>query len=327
MMNKKMNKKWKFFIGAMICLVVAWILVAKMRTVRTTGETVREISPTYGTIRTYISTTGMIQPQNRVEIRPPFSGRVEEILVKEGDKIKAGQTLAWMSSTDRAALLDIARSEGEESMKYWREVYKPTPLIAPIDGEIIVRAVEPGQTVTATDVVLVLSDRLIIKAQVDETDIGKVKLGRHATVSLDAYPDVKVEARVSHIAYESTIVNNVTIYEVDLIPAKVPQVFRSGMSVSVDIVDTIKENVVLIPSHALRNEGGESFVLVSQGQNSQPLKRKVETGISDEKNVEIISGLEVTDRILISAKEYVPPKLSNSRGSPFLPPPMHKKGR
>jgi macrolide-specific efflux system membrane fusion protein len=265
----------------------------------------------------------MIQPQNRVEIRPPFSGRIEEILIEEGDKIKAGQTLAWMSSTDRAALLDTARSEGEETVKYWQEVYKPTPLIAPIDGEIIVRAVEPGQTVTPTDTVLVLSDRLIIKAQVDETDIGKVKLGRHATVGLDAYPDVKVKARVNHIAYESTIVNNVTIYEVDLVPEKVPQIFRSGMSVNVDIVDTIKENVLLLPSHAVRNDGGKNFVLVSQGAADQPLKRKVKTGISDDKNVEIISGLEVADRILVSTKEYVPPKPSNSNGSPLLPGRRH----
>jgi len=91
------------------------------------------------------------------------------------------------------------------------------------------------------------------------------------------------------------------------------------MSVNVEIVDTIKENVLLLPSHAVRNDGGKNFVLMSHGAASQPLKRKVKTGISDDKNVEIISGIEVTDRILVSTKEYVPPKPSNSSGSPFLP--------
>ena len=153
----------------------------------------------------------------------------------------------------------------------------------------------------------------------DETDIGKVKLGRHATVGLDAYPDVKVEARVNHIAYESSIVNNVTIYNVDLVPEKVPQIFRSGMSVNVDIVDTVKENVLLAPFQAIRNEGGKSFVLVSQGAASEPLKQEVKTGISDDKNVEIISGLKVTDKILVSAKEYTLPQSSNSSGSLFCP--------
>src|SRR5262249_40126931 len=149
-----------------------------------------------------------IQPQNRLEIKPPIGGRIEKILVEEGHIVKTGDILAIMSSTDRAALLDAARMQGAEALKSWDDVYKATPLLAPIDGEVIVKSVNPGQTVTPTDDVVVLSDRLIVQAQVDETDIGKVKLGQAAAISLDAYPKIHVRGTVDHIYYESKVVSN-----------------------------------------------------------------------------------------------------------------------
>ena len=113
-----------------------------------------------------------------------------------------------MSSTERAALLDAARGQGEENFKYWEETYRPIPLPSPIDGEVIVATTQPGQTVTASDAVLVLSDHLIVRAQVDETDIGKIKPDMKANITLDAYPDTKIKATVEHIYYESQLIFN-----------------------------------------------------------------------------------------------------------------------
>jgi len=313
-----MTKRWKIYLSLLIVLIIVASIIVKMRQGKSTKEIVKEITPTYGKIEVFISTTGTVQPQNRLEIKPPIDGRIEEILVKEGDKVKRGQILVWMSSTERAALLDAARPQGKEALKYWQEAYRPTPLIAPIDGEVIVRAVEPGQTVTSATPVLVLSDRLIVKAQVDETDIGKVKLGQAATISLDAYPGQEVKSRVDHISYESKVVNNVTIYEVDILPEKVPGIFRSGMSANVDIIERSKENVLLIPLEAVKQDRKGNFVLLSQGPGKEPTKRRVKLGISDDKNIEIISGLETTDTIIIKTQKYAPPK-SKNQGSPFMP--------
>ncbi len=290
-----------------------------MRQNNSSNEVVREITVAYGSIENIISTTGTVQPQNRLEIKPPIGGRIEKILVKEGDKVKIGQTLVWMSSTERAALLDAARAQGEESLKDWQEVYKPTPLMATIEGEVIVRAVEPGQTVTSTDAVIVLSDRLIVKAQVDETDIGKVKIGQEAIISLDAYPQVKVDAKVDHVSYESTIVNNVTTYEVDIVPQRVPDVFRSGMSANVDIIEKSKDNILLIPLEALKRDKEGSFVLLGQGRGKKPVKRRVELGILGENNVEVVFGLKAKDTIIIKTQKYQPPKSSKLNSSPFMP--------
>ena len=319
------NKKRKIYIGLLIALSLGAISIIKIKQNDTTNQVIREVSPAIGNIRTFISTTGTVQPQNRLEIKPPISGRIEDILVKEGEEVKTGQILAWMSSTERAALLDAARAEGEKTLKYWQEAYKPAPLIAPIDGEVIVRAVEPGQTVTSGDAVIVLSDRLIVKAQVDETDIGKINPGQAAIISLDAYPQTKVKAKVSHISYESKIVNNVTIYEVDILPERVPDVFRSGMSANVDIIEKNKENILLIPLEAVSRDKEDSFVLLSAGEGKKPFKRMVELGISDEKNVEVISGIEPKDKILIMTQRYLPSGNSRPSGNPFMPPGMRKR--
>ncbi|MEK6560480.1 MAG: HlyD family efflux transporter periplasmic adaptor subunit [Nitrospirota bacterium] len=277
------------------------------------------ITPGRGNIEVLITTTGTVQPQNRLEMKPPISGRIEEILVREGSNVKKGEVVAWMSSTERAALIDAARSKGGETLQYWENAYKPTPLIAPINGDVIVRAVEPGQSVTSGDPVVVLSDRLIVKAQVDETDIGRVKVGQNAFISLDAYPREKVIARVDHISYESKLVNNVTIYEVDIVPQKVPKVFRSGMTANVNIVEKVRRNVIRLPVDAVRREKDGTVVLVKENGQGKSTLRKVGTGLSDENFVEITSGLNEQDTVIIEKMNSVLPGKNAAGNNPFMP--------
>ncbi|MDD5566501.1 MAG: HlyD family efflux transporter periplasmic adaptor subunit [Candidatus Omnitrophica bacterium] len=278
-----------------------------------------EISPFFGSIRNVISSTGTVLPKNRLEIKPPVNGRIERILVKEGDTIKTGQILAWMSSTERAALLDAARGKGEETLKYWQETYKPIPLPAPIDGEVIVATTQPGQTVTASDAVVVLSDRLIVRAQVDETDIGKITPAMKAIITIDAYPDIKINASVEHIYYESETVNNVTIYKVDLLPEETPLFFRSGMNANIDFIEVNKDNVLLIPLEAVEQDKGGNYVLVRQGNNKEPSRALVKLGISDDKNAEVVSGITAGDRIILKTKKYTLPQAASTGSNPFLP--------
>lgn len=312
------KNKVKLFFVVVVILVIAGVAKIGLKQKKSSDEMVREISPTLGSIQTIISTTGIVLPKNRLEIKPPVNGRVESILVKEGERVKAGETLSWMSSTERAALLDAAEAQGKEKVKYWKEVYKPIALLAPIDGEVIVATTQPGQTVTTADAVVVLSDHLIVRAQVDETDIGKIKLGQNAILSLDAYADIKIKAAVEHIYYESKTVNNVTIYEVDLIPEEVPQFFRSGMNATIDFIEQSKENLLLLPVEAVYKEKEEIFVYIKQNGEKQPLKRPVKLGISDDKNVEVISGIDKNEIVIVKTKKFALPK-SNSASSPFTP--------
>ncbi len=272
-----------------------------------------------GQIQAMVSTTGTVLPKNRLEIKPPVNGRIEQVLIQEGQNVKTGDIMAWMSSTDRAALLDAARGQGEEKLKYWQEVYKPIPLLAPIDGEVIVGTVQPGQTVTTADAVVVLSDRLIVRAQVDETDIGNIQQGQKAMVNLDAYPDTRINAVVDHIYYESKTVNNVTTYEVDLLPESVPPFFRSGMNANIDFIQEGKKDVLVLPLSVVRKDQDGSFVMVSPGQGEKPVRRTLTLGISDDKNVEIVSGLTQDDEIVSKTKQYKLPQSAVSGSSPLTP--------
>lgn len=312
------NKKLLLFFIVIVIFCAIGLYAKQIRQKKASVEEISEITPFIGPVKNYISSTGTVLPKNRLEIKPPVNGRIEQILAQEGDKVKSGQILAWMSSTERAALLDAARGKDEKILQYWQEVYKSIPLSAPIDGEVIVAKIQPGQTVVVNDAVLVLSDWLIVRAQIDETDIGKITSDKKAVVSLDAYPDTKINASVAHIYYESKTVNNVTIYEVDLILEEIPPFFRSGMNATIDFIERGKENALLIPVDAVHKENAETYVLVKQGNGQQPRKTRVLLGISDDKNVEVLSGIAQNDKIILKAKKYSLPK-SAQGSNPFMP--------
>lgn len=312
------SKRRALYIGLLVALV-AVILGVKVKA-RPPDASDREVRPVIGNIQAMITSTATVQPQNRLEIKSPINGRIDEILVKEGDMVRSGQTLAWVSSTERAALLDAAKAHGPEVTRYWEDVYKPAPLISPIDGEVIVSTDEPGQTITSSDVVMVLSDHLIVQAQVDETDIGRVALGQKAVISLDAYPDIKVNGKVDHIYYESKVVNNVTIYQVDILTDAVPKVFRSGMTATVNIVEAAKENVLTLPLEAVKHGKDGSYVLLSGAPGKKPVERQVVIGVSDEVNAEVVSGLSGGEAVIVTGRQRVPLAGSKSGTNPFMPP-------
>lgn len=270
---------------------------------KNSGNVEKTTKVTRGDLAVTITATGEVKPQNRLEIKPPVAGRLDEILVREGHVVKKGDVLAWMSSTDRVVLLDAMHLQKDNSEKNtdWQNVYKPTPLLAPIGGTVIVRSFEPGQTVATSDAVLVLADRLLVKAQVDETDIGRVQIGQHAVIYLDAYPDLKIAAKVDHIAYESETVNNVIIYRVDVLPERVPEQFASGMTANVEIEIARKDNALLVPIEAVQEKERKKFVLVKEKSNT--VHRPIEVGIDDNSSYEVVSGLKENDTVVIKTKK------------------------
>jgi len=313
------KNKIKLAVVFIFVIAVAAAVVLNMRREKTNDEETKETSPVRGNIQSLISTTGSILPKNRLEVKPPVNGRIEEVLVKEGETVSVGQILAWMSSTERAALLDAARAQGEEALKYWQDAYKPIALMSPIDGEVIVATVQPGQAVTTSDAVVVLSDKLIVRAQVDETDIGKIKIGQRANISLDAYPEIKIEGAVDHIYYESETVNNVTVYKADIVPDNAPTMLRSGMNATIDFIYKEKKNALLLPQEAVHFDKDEAWVMVYQSGGKGIEKRVIKTGISDDKNIEVVLGLSESETVVIKSQKYTLPKASGTGTNPFLP--------
>jgi membrane fusion protein, macrolide-specific efflux system len=261
-----------------------------------------------GDLKVTVISTGVVAPENRVDLKAPIPGRAEEVLVEEGDKVKRGQVLLWMSSTERAALVDAARAKSMAEYRHWQDYYRPTPVIAPIDGTIILRSVEPGQTFTANDPILGMSDRLTVQAQVDETDLAMVKAKKPAKIVLDAYPDVSIPARVVRVAYDATTVNNVTMYTVVVLPDKIPDFMRSGMTANVTFEIESKDDVLLVPNESIKMVDGAPTV--SRAKLSGPEVIAITMGTTDGINTEVVSGLQDGDVVLIRDFKYDPVPLN-----------------
>jgi macrolide-specific efflux system membrane fusion protein len=313
-------KKKNVLIGLPILILVLGSALLFGRGESKETPSYRQVPARLADISVKILSTGVVQPQTRLDIKPPVAGRMETVLVDAGAKVKKGQVIAWMSSTERAAMLDAASALGPEEVKKWEDLYRPSPVIAPINGTIIQRNVESGQTFTTSDPVLVMSDRLTVKAQVDETDLAQIKLGQKADIVLDAYSGDIIPAKVKRIAYDATTVNNVTTYTVDILPDKTPEFMRSGMTANVTF-DTASQNQVLaVPSSAIKIEKGKMVVLVAGPNGGESVKKEVRTGASDGKLTEIKSGLEAGEMVLI-------PSLRLSAAGKDSPSPFGGLGR
>lgn len=285
------------------------------------GGGFRPVPVAKGDLQITVLATGNVQPQNQLNIKPPISGRIEKILIKEGDYVKMGQILVQLSSSERATLLDSARAQGPEVLKHWEEMYQATPLLSPLAGQIVYLPTVPGQVVSTADTIMVMSNHLIVNTQVDETDLAQIKQNQDATITLDAYSNQPIEGKVQRISYQSTLVNNVTTYEVDVWPTKVPPFMRSGMTANVIFNVAEKTDVLIIPSEAIQptRDGQSTVLLAAATPSAKPVTQTIQIGITDGKQTEVVSGLKEGDKVLI--KTFAAGQLSatNAGSNPFAP--------
>lgn len=310
--------KKKYIIVIVLALIVAsaaiWYLFFKPSGIEYRLHEVKK-----GDITLKVLATGSVQPQNRLQIKSPIAGRADRVLVEEGQKVVKGQILAWISSSERAVLLDSARAQGVEEVKRWEEIYKPTPVIAPLNGTIILRSIEPGQTFTTSDAILVMADRLLISTQVDETDLAQIQLKQRAKVVLDAYPDKEFEASVSQISYEARTVNNVTTYIVEVLTDDKIEFLRSGMTANVTFLGESREGIVIIPNEFIKYTSGKPKAVIKvDGKNEE---RDIELGITDGKKTEIKSGVSENETVVLEIK-----KDTKSKSNLFSGPQQQKGG-
>lgn len=129
---------------------------------------------------------------------------------------------------------------------------------SPIDGVVLQRKVEPGQTVAASlqaPVLFILAENLgqmELQVDVDEADVGQVHAGQAATFSVDAYPNRSYPAQIRQVRFGAETVNNVVTYKTILNVDNGDLSLRPGMTATAEIVTAERENVLLVPNAALR---------------------------------------------------------------------------
>ena len=288
---KRKSLNWKYIAAAACGLIVlgavAWFVFGPK-----SAPEYEYLKVKRGPLRVTLRESATIQPEHRLTVTPPIPGRIDAINVANGVAVKKGEVLAWISSTERAALMDSARAAGGKEIGYWEDIYKPAPLIAPLDGHIISTAVVPGQVVVTAQTVFTMSDHLIVEAFIDETDLNQVWLGQSVDITFDSFPDAQLTGKVHEIAYDATTVNNVTTYQVNIYLDNTPAYVRSGVSANVFLLISDRKSVLKIPTDAISPEG---TVMLVPGRNQPPVETKVDVGQTDGEWTEVKSGVDEGD--------------------------------
>ena len=220
-------------------------------------------------------------------------------------------------------------------------------ITSPIDGVVLSKAVEEGQTVAASfntpELFIIaqdLTDMRVI-ADIDEADIGGVKEGQRVSFTVDAFPDDHFEGQVTQVRQQATTQSNVVTYEVVISAPNKELKLKPGLTANVTIFTMEKDNVIAVPSKALRFTPNEA--LLQEGQQIEDIEapakvwtldnntfkaHAVETGTTNGMMTEITSGINEGAEVLVdftlnngeTAEEQ---KTTN----PFMPRPRNKNNQ
>jgi HlyD family secretion protein len=227
-------------------------------------------------------------------------------------------------------------------------------IYSPIDGIVISREVEVGQTVVSNMNVANLYtiadlDNMQVIGNVDEADIGQVKVGQDVTFSVDAYSDELFNGKVTQVRLNPTTESNVVTYEVVVSAANPDHKLIPGLTANLTIYVTREQNILTIPVKALQFEPKEQpetaqvpratkeapevsgdnqrVVWVVKGEALEPTV--ITIGVTNSVNIQVLSGLKENDVIAIDYNTVAAaqPEGEESQGesSPFAPKPPSKK--
>ena len=218
-------------------------------------------------------------------------------------------------------------------------------ITSPIDGVVLSKSVEEGQTVAASfntpELFTIAQDltNMRVIADIDEADIGGVKEGQRVSFTVDAFPDDKFEGSVTQVRQQATTSSNVVTYEVVISAPNNDLKLKPGLTANVTIFTMEKDNILALPSKALRFTPNEALLKGDQqiADVEAPAKvwtlegntfkaHRVETGVSNGMMTEIVSGVKEGTEILvdfnISGGEA---PQQNQASNPFMPRPRNRQ--
>ncbi len=237
----------------------------------------------------------------------------------EVDQLEA----SYKSDLAQIAAQNARIREAQASYQTAESNLRYTKIVSPVDGVIISKDVEVGETVASSfqtpELFSVAQDltKMQIEANVSEADIGNVKVGQEADYTLDGYPDETFKGKVNQVRLSSTVTSNVVTYTVVIAVDNKDLKLKPGMTANISIVVEKKENILCAINPALKFTPVKSDVKYdTQGiwilKNNKPERISIETGISDESKTEIISNqLKENDMVIVGKKGS---QSSNAKG-------------
>ena len=220
-------------------------------------------------------------------------------------------------------------------------------ITSPIDGVVLSKSVEEGQTVAASfstpELFKIAKDltNMQVVANVDEADIGNVRAGERVSFTVDAYPDDKFQGTVTQVRQEATTTNNVVTYEVVINAPNGDLKLKPGLTANVTIYTSEKTGVLCVPTKALRftptpetvgkdwkiaDCGGKNKLWTIEGNTLKA--HAVKTGMTDGSQTEIVSGITkgttIVSEIKVSSGDEEAAQQGNTERSPFAPGPPNR---
>ena len=217
------------------------------------------------------------------------------------------------NSVAQLALEQAQVKQAQASLDSAKTELSYTEIKAPVDGIVISKAVEVGQTVSASfetpEIFSVAEDltKMQIEASVVEADIAKVKEGQKVRFTVDSYADDYFYGVVTQVRNEATTTSNVVTYTVVIGIDNTEMKLKPGMTANVEIITAEEKDVMLVPNQALRfyiDDSDNAKRYKDRGvwimKNGKPERVTVKIGVSDDDNTQILeSSLKIGDAVII----------------------------
>jgi HlyD family secretion protein len=329
----KRTRKWLWVLGVAVLGAGGYAATRPQGENENEKDKVKTAKAEVADVQVRVTEVGSVEPLVKVDVKSVLSGKVTELLVREGDRVGRGQVLALVepdvnqardlaqvknavreaeislneakSSFDRnrglsqqGLLSQQADLESETKYRAAKATYDAAlekykivqesgvPIVlgqadmtqrlnvtSPMNGVVIRRPVELGDTVTsgvssfnAGTVIATVADleTMIIKAGVNEVDIGKVRLDQPVRISLDAYPKVKFAGTIKRIAPAARLEEKVKVFDVEIAIDRQGAELRTGMTANIDVMGEKRAQVLTVPVEALFRRDDSEFVYVKK---------------------------------------------------------------
>jgi membrane fusion protein (multidrug efflux system) len=301
------------------------------------GETavpVDVIDASLGSVSTYISATANLVPENEVVVIAETEGRVTHLEVEEGDHVSAGEILARLLQDDEEIILRkaevrvanaklaferaermsldslIAQEDYDTIIMDYRIAQQElaeaewgiekTEIRAPFDGRVTWRNVTLGQHIQPGDEIFKVTDfdQLVSRIYLPETDVMALNSGRKVEITLKADETIRFQGRILRISPVVDIATGTVKVTVEAIDP--PKMVRPGGFVIVDIVRETHQAALVLPRKAVVRELKSAHVFVVRDDVAE--KRAVEVGLEEDEQLEIVSGIEAGEQVVIAGQ-------------------------
>ena len=202
------------------------------------------------------------------------------------------------STTTDVQILDNTVKTSQITVDQARSNLQGAVIVAPFDGVVSVVTTNVGEMVGSTPIITMIDPNAVrIEANIDETDIGKVKVGQVVNITFDSLSGLTLQGKVTTIAPTATSQSGVVTYQIQVVPTQMDPRLRVGMTATANVVYDQRTGVICVTNRAIKNQRNVKTVQVLV--DGQLVDKQIQTGLANDSNTEVTAGLSAGDEVAI----------------------------